>query len=189
MRLQLLTSYINRPINMINLLLIPIRYLIFAILSLSFSSYAADKITLNFTGNIKLATCDVSGPTNIDIDLNKMSVDLFNTPQSGSDWKPFTIKLINCPLVINQIKVTFTGTADNADINSLYKNSGSAQNIAIQLENEDGSVKLGNNKFLLIDSLNRPDAEFTLKTRAFSQNGSATPGSVSANVTATFIYL
>ncbi len=172
-----------------NILLIPVSYFILTVLSLLSPSYAGDKITLNFTGNIKLATCDVSGPTNIDIDLNKMPVDLFNTAQSGSDWKPFTIKLINCPLVINQIKVTFTGTADSADINSLYKNSGSAQNIAIQLENEDGSVKLGNNKFLLIDALNRPETEFTLKTRAFSQNGSATPGSVSANVTATFIYL
>ncbi len=99
-------------------------------LFISVGAFSASTVTLNFKGNIKAATCNISGGNNIDIDLKRMPVDLFNQPQSGSDWKMFNIDMNNCSSYVNQIVLTFSGTADTNNINDLYKNTGTAKNIA-----------------------------------------------------------
>ncbi|MCW2256704.1 minor fimbrial subunit [Providencia alcalifaciens] len=151
-------------------------------------SLAETNITLGFSGNIKAASCNITGGNNINIDLNRIPVDLFNTPQSGSEWNDFNINLTDCSSSINQVKLTFSGTADTGDINSLYKNQGTANNIAIQLQNGDGSSPLGNQKTLTANVTNQV-ATIPLRVRAFSVAGNAIPGSISANITATITYL
>ncbi len=69
----------------------------------------------------------ISGGNNIDIDLKRLPIDIFSGAQTGSDWRNFDIHLNNCSSFINQIKLTFAGTADTADTTSLYKNLGTAQ--------------------------------------------------------------
>ncbi|MEX6382914.1 fimbrial protein [Providencia hangzhouensis] len=64
----------------------------------------------------------------------------------GSNWNTFNISLNNCSSFINQVKLTFTGTADTADAASLYKNQGTAKNLAVQLQNGNGTTALGNQK-------------------------------------------
>lgn len=81
-------------------------------------------MTLQFSGNIKAATCNVSGSKNINIDLKQMPESLFNKVNSSSVWNDFNIKLIDCSPGVNQVKLTFSGTPDNADVNNLYKNEG-----------------------------------------------------------------
>ncbi|MEY1183353.1 fimbrial protein, partial [Providencia rettgeri] len=105
--------------------------------SLIFSGnlFAASTVTLNFTGNIRAATCNITGGNNIDIDLKNISADVFRNASSGSNWNTFNISLNNCSSFINQVKLTFTGTADTADAASLYKNQGTAKNLAVQLQN------------------------------------------------------
>ncbi|MTC69584.1 fimbrial protein [Providencia sp. wls1914] len=151
--------------------------------------YADDNITLNFHGNIKAATCNISGGSNIDIDLKKMPVDFFNQPQSGSDWKAFNINMNNCSSYVNQIVLTFNGTADTNNIDSLYKNMGTAQNIAVQLESGDGAIPLGNQKVLRVPLAGQNSLIIPLRTRAYSAIGNASAGTVSANITATITYL
>ncbi|AXH63185.1 MULTISPECIES: fimbrial protein [Providencia] len=150
---------------------------------------AADTVTLNFTGNIKAATCNISGGNNIDIDLKRLPIDIFNSAQTGSDWKNFDIHLNNCSSFINQIKLTFAGTSDAADMNSLYKNLGTAQNIAVQLQSGDGATPLGNLKTLQVPLNGQSDIAIPLRARAFSMAGNVVAGSISANVTATITYL
>ncbi|WP_337226176.1 hypothetical protein [Proteus terrae] len=86
--------------------------------------------------------------------------------------------------------LTFTGTPDNADVNNLYKNEGTAKNIAVQLQNENsnGLIPLGNQKSLYIAVNGQSSVNIPLRTRAFSKLGNATPGTVSAKITATIIY-
>ncbi|EPQ5228905.1 fimbrial protein [Providencia stuartii] len=158
-------------------------------LTASFYTYAEDNVILNFTGNIKAATCNISGGNNIDIDLKRLPIDIFNSAQTGSDWKNFDIYLNNCSSFVNQIKLTFAGTADAADINSLYKNLGTAQNIAVQLQSGDGDTPLGNLKILQVPLNGQSDIAIPLRTRAFSAAGNVVPGSISANITATITYL
>ncbi|HFD6682397.1 TPA: fimbrial protein [Providencia alcalifaciens] len=158
-------------------------------LFISVGAFSASTVTLNFKGNIKAATCNISGGNNIDIDLKRMPVDLFNQPQSGSDWKMFNIDMNNCSSYVNQIVLTFSGTADTNNINDLYKNTGTAKNIAVQLESGDGTTPLGNQKVLRVPLGGKNSLSIPLRTRAFSALGNASTGSVSANITATITYL
>lgn len=167
--------------NVVNLLLM-------STLAIPMISYSETNITLNFQGNIKAASCNITGGNNINIDLKRLPIDLFNTPQSGSEWKNFNIDLTDCSSVINQVKLTFSGTTDSADINSLYKNQGTAKNIAVQLETADGTTPLGHQKILIAPVTNQT-ATIPLRTRAFSTEGNVIPGSISANITATIVYL
>ncbi|MEY1273555.1 fimbrial protein [Proteus mirabilis] len=156
----------------------------------SLFSSAGDTVKLQFYGNIKAATCNVSGSKNINIDLKQMPDSLFNTVSSSSVWNDFNIKLIDCSPGVSQVKLTFSGTPDNADVNNLYKNEGTAKNIAVQLQNKNsnGEILLGNGKNLYIAVNGKPSVTVPLRTRAFSKLGNATPGTVSAKITATLIY-
>ncbi|EPG7579393.1 fimbrial protein [Providencia rettgeri] len=159
--------------------------------SLIFSGnlFAASTVTLNFTGNIRAATCNITGGNNIDIDLKNISADVFRNASSGSNWNTFNISLNNCSSFINQVKLTFTGTADTADVASLYKNQGTAKNLAVQLQNGNGTTALGNQKVLQVPTNGQANINIPLRTRAFSSLGNATPGTISANITATITYL
>lgn len=163
--------------------------LIFMIYTTPLYLYANDNILLNFHGNIKAAACNISGGDNIDINLNDISMGTFYAPGSGSDWKSFNIELKECSSYVNQVKLTFTGTVDNAEINSLYKNQGTAANIALQLQNQDGSIPLGNNKVLTVPTNGQTIVSIPLRTRAFSVTGNGTAGTLSTNITATITYL
>ncbi|MBP6121595.1 MULTISPECIES: fimbrial protein [Providencia] len=166
-----------------------IRKILFISLLINFQAIAASNVTLNFTGNIKAATCNISGGENISVDLKALPAGLFNVAQSGSNWTVFNINLINCSTYINQVKLTFTGTADPDNTNSLYKNQGTAKNIAVQLQSNANATPLGNNKVLQVPLNGQTSISIPLKTRAFSFKGNAVPGSISANVTATITYL
>ncbi|HHR6080514.1 TPA: fimbrial protein [Providencia alcalifaciens] len=158
-------------------------------LNISIISYAADTVYLKFTGNIKAATCNLSTANNVDVDLTTIPLDTFYSGTKASDWKPFTIELKDCSSFINSVKLSFAGIADNADINSLYKNSGTATNIAIQLQSGDGATPLGNTKVLTVPTNGQPLVSVPLRTRAFSSLGNGTAGTLSTNITATITYL
>lgn len=150
---------------------------------------AGDTVYLKFTGNIKAATCNLTAGNSVDIDLNTWPADSFYSAQSGTDWKPFTLELKDCSSFINSVRLTFTGTGDSTDITSLYKNNGTATNIAIQLQSGDGATPLGNSKVLTIPTNGQPLVSIPLRTRAFSSLGNGTSGTLSANITATITYL
>lgn len=153
------------------------------------TAYAVDTVYLKFTGNIRAATCNLSTGNNMDVDLANIPLDKFYSGTKASDWKPFTIELKDCSSFINSVKLTFAGTADSADIASLYKNSGTATNIAIQLQSGDGATPLGNAKMLTVPTNGQPLVSIPLRTRAFSSLGNGTAGTLSANITATITYL
>ncbi|WP_449720031.1 fimbrial protein [Actinomadura verrucosospora] len=169
--------------------IIPKNLLLLSSLIFSGNLFAASTVTLNFTGNIRAATCNITGGNNIDIDLKNISADVFRNASSGSNWNTFNISLNNCSSFINQVKLTFTGTADTADVASLYKNQGTAKNLAVQLQNGNGTTALGNQKVLQVPTNGQANINIPLRTRAFSSLGNATPGTISANITATITYL
>ncbi|WP_337226230.1 fimbrial protein [Proteus terrae] len=72
---------------------------------ISFPLLAGNTVTVNFSGNIRAATCNISGGSNINIDLKEMPANLFKTTNSSSVWNNFTIKLIDCSPTINQVKL------------------------------------------------------------------------------------
>lgn len=158
-------------------------------LIISSPSLASDNVNLNFIGNIRVATCNISNGDNVNVDLKNIPATNFEQANSGSNWNDFYITFTDCSTAINQISVTFSGVSDTADVNSLYKNQGTAKNIAVQLENGPGSIKLGNQKSLVVTLGGLTDVRLWLRTRAFSPSGKGMPGTISAKVTANIVYL
>lgn len=154
---------------------------------------AADPVTLNITGNVVASPCEVSTASqNMNIDLgggkDLQSADL-NEAGSSSEWVPITVSLENCPAGTSSVTATFHGTADAADAETLYTNTGTATNVAVQLEGK-AEEPYGNGKTSSITIADATDGKPTwdLQTRAFSKNGGVTPGSISSVITMTFAY-
>lgn len=150
---------------------------------------ASSVVTLNFTGNIKAATCNIVNENPFVVDFQKISAKKFISPKSASTWKNFNISLNNCSTYINKINLRFSGQSDDVNINSLYKNQGTAKNIAIELQNGSNSEPLGNSKTLEVSLYGLSSVNIPLRARAYSELGGGTPGSISANVTVTITYL
>ncbi|UNH41779.1 type 1 fimbrial protein [Moellerella wisconsensis] len=156
---------------------------------MSFLSFGSDRINLKFSGDIKASTCNISNGANINIDLKNIPAITFEKLNSFSAWSYFSIDLNNCSSAINQVKITFTGISAPEDVNSLYRNQGTAKNIAVQLENNTGKIQLGNKKSLNVSINGKDNVKILLRTRAFSKSGNGMPGTISAKITANIIYL
>lgn len=150
-------------------------------------------VTLNITGNVVASPCEVSADSqNITIDLgggqDLQTADL-NVAGSSSAWVPVSVSLENCPAGTSSVTATFHGTPDAADTESLYSNTGTATNVAVQLEGKSGEP-YGNGKTSTITIADATDGKPTwdLQTRAFSTTGNVTPGTISSVITMDFNY-
>jgi len=149
--------------------------------------HAADNVIISFTGNIQQASCTVDGPTNIPVDLGTLQATSLAAAGSSSTWIPFSLKLNNCPNGLLTATATFTGTPDSQDINSMYKNTGTSNPLAVQLQSGDGTLALGNNKTWQ-RQVTGNTVTYDLRTRAYSGAGAVNPGTIGAVVVATFTY-
>ena len=150
-------------------------------------AYAADNVIVSFTGNIQQASCTVDGPTNIPVDLGTLQATSLAAAGSSSPWIPFSLILNNCPNGLLTATATFTGTPDSQDINSMYKNTGTSNPLAVQLQSGDGTLALGNNKTWQ-RQVTGSTVTYDLRTRAYSGAGAVNPGTIGAIVLATFTY-
>ena len=153
----------------------------------------ADPVTLNITGNVVASPCEVSADSeNMTIDLGSgkdLQTSDLNAAGSSSAWVPITVSLENCPAGTSSVTATFHGTSDAADANTLYSNTGTATNVAVQLEGKAGEA-YGNGKTSTITIADATGGKPTwdLQTRAFSKSGGVTPGTISAVITMYFAY-
>jgi len=160
-----------------------------------FSNYvqASDPVTLNITGNVVASPCDVSaGNDNMTIDLgggkDLQAADL-NAAGSSSPWVPITVSLENCPAGTSSVTATFHGTSDAGDPETLYSNTGTATNVAVQLEGKsDEPYGDGQTSSITIADATDGKPTWNLQTRAFSKTGGVTPGTISSVITMTFSY-
>ncbi|AOM53249.1 fimbrial protein [Escherichia coli] len=61
-----------------------------------------------------------------------------------------------------------------------YKNEGTAENIQIELrDDQDAALKNGDSKTVIVDEITR-NAQFPLKARAITVNGNASQGTIEA---------
>lgn len=160
---------------------------------LSHYALAGDPVTLNITGTVVASPCEVSAASeNMTIDLgggkDLQTADL-NAAGSNSPWVPITVSLDNCPAGTSSVTATFHGTSDAGDPATLYSNTGTATNVAVQLEGKS-EEPYGDGKTSSITIADATDGKPTwnLQTRAFSKTGGVTPGTISSVITMTFAY-
>ncbi|MDT7031389.1 fimbrial protein [Enterobacter hormaechei] len=161
--------------------------------------------TVNFSGKVVTSACAISaGSANIDVDMGEVrTATLAAAGSEASTAKAFSITLEDCeiadtsastednPIAATTVAITFTGTPDSTDVNSLAAGvnggAGSAQHVAIRLYDEQGNVV----------RLGEPAAAIPLRAGAnilnfsakyYSPLGNATAGDASAVATYTVTY-
>ncbi|MEH0886910.1 fimbrial protein [Enterobacter sp. UNJFSC 003] len=161
--------------------------------------------TVNFSGKVVTSACAIgAGSANIDVDMGEVrTATLAAAGSEANTAKAFSITLEDCeiadtsasteqdPIAATTVAVTFTGTPDNADVNSLAvgANGGanSAQHVAIRLYDEQGNVvKLGEPAAAI--PLRKGANTLNFSAKYYSPEGNATAGDASAVATYTVTY-
>ena len=161
--------------------------------------------TVNFSGKVVTSACAISaGSANIDVDMGEVRTATLKTAGSvASTAKAFAIILEDCeiadisastdenPIAATTVAVTFTGTPDTSDVNSLSVgangSANSAQNVAIRLYDEQGNVvKLGEPASAI--PLRKGANTLNFSAKYYSPKGGATAGDASAVATYTVTY-
>lgn len=161
--------------------------------------------TVNFNGKVVTSACAISaGSANIDVDMGEVRTATLATAGSvASTAKAFAITLEDCeiadtsastdenPIAATTVAVTFTGTPDTSDVNSLSVgangSANSAQNVAIRLYDEQGNVvNLGEPAAAI--PLRKGANTLNFSAKYYSPKGGATAGDASAVATYTVTY-
>ncbi len=161
--------------------------------------------TVNFHGSVVTSACAISaGSANIDVDMGEVrTATLAAAGSEASTAKAFAITLEDCeiadtsgsteenPIAATTVAVTFTGTPDSSDANSLAVGSNgsatSAQHVAIRLYDEQGNVvKLGEPAAAI--PLRSGSNTLNFSAKYYSPEGNATAGDASAVATYTVTY-
>ncbi|MGF6102281.1 fimbrial protein [Enterobacter sp. A4] len=161
--------------------------------------------TVNFSGKVVTSACAISaGSANIDVDMGEVrTATLAAAGSEASTAKAFAITLEDCeiadtsastednPIAATTVAVTFTGTPDSSDANSLAAGANgsttSAQHVAIRLYDEQGNVvKLGEPAAAI--PLRKGANTLNFSAKYYSPQGGATAGDASAVATYTVTY-
>lgn len=138
-------------------------------------SWSVQSETVQFDGTLVEDACEVyPGDENIELDFGTV-VDKYLYLNTRTHSEPFTIRLINCDLVLGkEVQVTFMGTESAALPGLLALNAGSqASGIAIGLEAENGTPILLNKAKNYIQQLHMGNGN-NLNLKAYVQ-GEPTP--------------
>lgn len=148
----------------------------------------ADPVTLNITGNVVASPCQIgSDSVSKSVDLGQnIQASTLQAPGSSSDWVLFEINLVSCPAGTTQATMTMHGTADNTMPAVLYRNTGTARNVAVQLQMQSGEAMGDGRSYTGTIASNA--YTYKMQARAYSGSGNVTPGTISSVVTATFTY-
>ena len=110
-------------------------WLLAGLLTASASLRAAD-VTLTVNGKVVARPCTVS-TVNATVELGDLYTFSLIGAGSASAWHSVALDLSNCPVGTSRVKATFSGTADST---GYYKNQGTAGNIQLELQSEDGTT-------------------------------------------------
>lgn len=166
-----------------------LKFSVLALLVMSSQAANADPININITGNVVASPCTVNNSSsNLNVSLGDaiQATDLA-AAGAGSTLIPFDLSLTACPLGTSNVKVTFTGTPDTASP-TMYKSTGTATNVAVELSEQGTDTILSNNSTLTQPVLADKTVTYALNARAYSTAGSVMPGNVSTVVQASFTY-
>ena len=167
-------------------------WLLAGLLTASASLRAAD-VTLTVNGKVVARPCTVS-TVNATVELGDLYTFSLIGAGSASAWHSVALDLSNCPVGTSRVKATFSGTADST---GYYKNQGTAGNIQLELQNEDGTtLNNGSSQSVQVDEASQSvqvdeasqSARFPLQVRALSVNGGATQGTIQAVINVTYTY-
>ncbi|WP_052284943.1 fimbrial protein [Kluyvera genomosp. 1] len=149
---------------------------------------ADDPVPVNVYGNVIASACNISDESvyqqvNLGDEISNLKL---KTAGTATDWVDFHIKLVDCPSATTKAVMTFHGDEDESNPDDMYRNSGSAKNVAVQVQSLEGD-KLGDGKSITGNIVNNAYT-YNLHARVYTPQGNASSGTIEAVVTATFVY-
>ncbi|MBF7978833.1 fimbrial protein [Rahnella laticis] len=152
-------------------------------------SHAAQALDLNISGTVIASPCTVdTSSVSKDVDFGTVRSTDLKDAGSASDWKSFSVNLINCPVSTTKAQVTFTGNPAQEDA-TMYDNAGTASNVAVQMATyADKSNILGNGTSMTVNIDAQHQATYLLAGRLVSINGNTGPGTFNSVVQLNFTY-
>ncbi len=136
---------------------------------------AAD-VTITVNGRVVAKPCTIQ-TKEANVNLGDLYTRNLQQPGSASGWHNITLSLTDCPAETSAVTAIVTGSTDNT---GYYKNEGTAENIQIELrDDQDATLKNGDSKTVIVDEITR-NAQFPLKARAITVNGNASQGTIEA---------
>ncbi|TNV21334.1 type 1 fimbrial protein [Buttiauxella sp. B2] len=161
-------------------------FLLISTLTGSASAMASDDVQINITGTIVASPCkvDPTNPTTIALGDDIQAADLASNG-ARSAMVEFHIKLIDCPAGTTGVTATFHGASESSMPDWLYANGGTAKNVAVLLQ-ASSVYGMGDGKTMYIP-ITDGGVDYPLYTQAYSL-GAATPGTISAAITMSFVY-
>ncbi len=159
-------------------------WLLAIMLAASSPALQAADVTITVNGKVVAKPCTVS-TTNASVELGELSTFSLVSAGSASSWQSTALDLNNCPVGTSRVTASFSGTADAT---GYYKNQGTAGNIQLELQDEDGTtLNTGARKEVQVDDATQ-SASFPLQVRALTVNGGATQGTIQAVINVTYTY-
>lgn len=161
------------------------------VMAAGYNTAMADPVNINITGKVVASPCTVvnNGNSDLNVDLGTtIQASSFVNAGDATPAKGFNLTLTGCPVGTNNVTATFTGMAASAPQTNMYRNTGTATSLAVELSITDLSTILSNNV-----SVTRPvqaggTVTFPLSARAVTSTGSVAPGTIVALVQANFTY-
>lgn len=152
-------------------------------------SGAVQAVNLNIAGNVVASACNVaSGSVNQDVDFGQLRSTDLKEAGTATGWEPFTVKLTHCPASTSKVTVTFSG-APSADDATLFANSGTAENVGVQLVQDANKAAVqGNGSSMTVNVDAQHEATYALAGRIYSVNGNTVAGTFSSVVVMNFTY-
>ena len=149
---------------------------------LPFQSMAND-VVITVTGRVVPLPCTVD-TTQLDMDLGKIYASALANPGSSGSWIHSIIRLSNCPPTTSGVTASFSGQPGTR----FYKNSGTAQNIEIQLSSASSGTDFNNGTTQRLSITQQRTAEIPIMVRVFSPQGKATDGTIQGTINVTYTY-
>jgi len=145
--------------------------------------HSAD-VNITVNGRVVAKPCTIATPT-ANVTLEELYTFNMISPGAASAWHDVILDLTNCPVGTSTVTATFSGTADST---GYYQNQGTARNIQLELQDEDGTtLNNGTLKTLPVDDASQA-TRFPLKVRALTVNGGVTQGTIQAVINVTYTW-
>lgn len=154
-----------------------------------FEAAAADAVNIAVSGKIVASPCIFNGGNDaVNVNLGDIQAKNMATPGSLSTPVPFTLSFTQCPEGTRSVTTTFTGTTDPVAGGDYYKNSGSAENIALGIiETRTGNIKGSGQSITQAVAADRT-LSMAMQAVTYSQAVGVTPGTIAVAVAVTLQY-
>ena len=162
------------------------RFLLATFCALFTATLQAADVTITVNGRVVAKPCTIQ-TKEANVNLGDLYTRNLQQPGSASGWHNITLSLTDCPVETSAVTAIVTGSTDNT---GYYKNEGTAENIQIELrDDQDATLKNGDtiklividdkSETVIVDEITR-NAQFPLKARAITVNGNASQGTIEA---------